>query len=353
MSNNLTHNYPPEDSIIPKGINCKYRLCRTHQSSYNFLHSTTKIDFEKSTPTLHFCCTEKFVRKMIFLLPFLLSTVLASENGGYYTCDEVALADDNQCIFALTGTQPDDWVTPAIPHDVDRTVGADFCRGVQSYAGTMLSVSPKPWVNGDELVGSTSKITGDDWNGYALIFELMAPLRDMMMYDPDALDQDTWDKYTRALTDCNAKTEDYVASRSGGTPYSTSQVYGYLKDPENKDIHHYILQYLEEGTMDLVCLSTDIVMDHCDAIREAAQHVDEHCNCWFDAYKAIYGVCPAVDIAFGECAGTTVATECTGGAIDSEAVDCGGDDETAVVPSGPPEGATGGPPAGGPPARRR
>ena len=294
---------------------------------------------------------------MIFLLPFLLSTALASENGGYYTCDEAALKDDNQCIFALTNTAPEDWVTPATNHSVDRSVGADFCREVQhldaSGVGTPLSVSPKPWANGDVLAGSTSKITGDDWNGYALIFELMAPLRDMMMYYPSALDQDTWDKYTRALTDCNVKTEDYVASRSGGTPYSTSEVYEYLKDPENKDIHHYILQYLEEGTMDLVCLSTDIVMDHCDAIREAAQHVDEHCNCWFDAYKAIYGACPVVDIAFGECAGTTVATECTEGPVDSDAVDCGGDDETAVVLPGPPDGATGGPPAGGPfPGRR-
>ena len=41
----------------------------------------------------------------------------------------------------------------------------------------MLTVSPKPWVNGDSLVGSESAITGDLWSGYTLIFELMAPLR--------------------------------------------------------------------------------------------------------------------------------------------------------------------------------
>ena len=40
----------------------------------------------------------------------------------------------------------------------------------------MLSVSPKPWVNGDNLVASSDPITGDVWS-YALIFELMAPLR--------------------------------------------------------------------------------------------------------------------------------------------------------------------------------
>ena len=41
----------------------------------------------------------------------------------------------------------------------------------------MLNVSPKPWVNGDSLVASNDPITGDLWSGYALIFEMMAPLR--------------------------------------------------------------------------------------------------------------------------------------------------------------------------------
>ena len=50
-----------------------------------------------------------------------------------------------------------------------------------------------------------------------------------MMYNPSELTEEVWKKYTRALTDCNSKTEDYVATRSGGTPWSTDQVYEYLK----------------------------------------------------------------------------------------------------------------------------
>ena len=151
--------------------------------------------------------------KLLFLFFALIASTFASDNGKYYKCDETTLAADNKCIFTLTGDQPDDWV-PIEKHDVDISVGADFYRGVQSYTGTMLSVSPKPWVNGDKLVGSSTKIEGDDWSGYALIFELMAPLRDMMMYEPDKLDQTTWDKYTKALTDCNAKTVDYIERTS-------------------------------------------------------------------------------------------------------------------------------------------
>ena len=206
-------------------------------------------------------------RSLMLVLLALVAGVFASDNGLYYKCDETKLADDNQCIFTLTGEQPDDWL-PVEEHNVDRTAGADFYRGVQSYAGLMLSVSPKPWANGDKLVGSSTKIEGDTWSGYALIFELIAPLRDMMMYHPDLLDADAWALWTRALTDCNAKTEDYVANREGGKHYSTSQVYEIMKNPNYKDIHYSILQYLEEGTIDLVCLSTNMEMTHCDGCNQ-------------------------------------------------------------------------------------
>jgi len=292
----------------------------------------------------------------VCLLLAACSLVFASENGGYYECDVGLLASDNQCIMALTGAQPDDWVTPAIPHDINHDVGADFYRGVQSYTGDMLSVSPKPWVNGDTLVATAedNAITGNGWS-YALLFELIAPLRDYVMFDPSALDDATWATWTRALTDCNAKTEDYVmrllASRSGGTPFSTDQVYGFITQPGYTDIHHYILQYLEEGAMDLVCLSTDLVMEHCDAIREAAGAIidqtlgTDRCNCWFDAYAAIYGACPVVDMEYTTCSGTVAPTVCTGVvAVDTsglvsadttslltdDATDEGTDDETEV-----------------------
>ena len=109
--------------------------------------------------------------------------------------------------------------------------------------------------------------------GVSIYCFLKIYFRDMMMYDPSALTPDVWAKYTRALTDCNSKTEDYVATRGGGSPYSTDQVYEYLLDPKGNDIHHFILQYLEEGTIDLVCLSTDLEMEHCDVMRDSANAI--------------------------------------------------------------------------------
>ena len=59
------------------------------------------------------------------------------------------------------GAQPEDWIQETVLHDINRDIGADFYRGVQSYDGeTMLSISPKPWVNGDSLVASDDPITG-------------------------------------------------------------------------------------------------------------------------------------------------------------------------------------------------
>ena len=295
---------------------------------------------------------EKLCRTLLLTLA-LTSTAFASENGGYYYCGEEALAN-NQCIFALTGSEPDDWIHEPVLHNVDRGVGDNFCRGVESYAGVMLSVSPKPWVNGDVLVGSSTAVTGDNWNAYTLIFELMAPLRDMMMYEPGKLDETTFAKYTKALTDCNSKITDYEARSGGGTPWSTEQVHAFVENPEYTDIHHYVLQYLEEGTMDLVCLTSDLVMEHCDAIREAAGWLNDgdRCNCWFDAYKAIYGECPVVDADFITCGLTSGSTECAHvQATVSDGVVCGGDDtegtdDAQSQPGG--AGQPGGQPAGQP-----
>jgi len=253
--------------------------------------------------------------KEIIFITFSLSVALGSDNGLYYVCDTSKLESQNECIFVLTGDQPDDWIQEPVEHDIDRDVGADFYRGVQSYDGeTMLNLSPKPWVNGDSLVGSDDPVTGDLWSGYTLIFELMAPLRDMMMYNPSALTADVWAKYTRALTDCNAKTEDAreLLERGGGQAFSTDQVYEFMTNPNGQDIHHFILQYLEEGTIDLVCLSTDLVMEHCDVIRAAAGATGgvDRCNCWFDAYNALYGECPKFDMTFTTCSGTVAPVDC-------------------------------------------
>ena len=38
----------------------------------------------------------------------------------------------------------------------------------------------------------------------------------------------------------------------------------------------------------------------------------DRCNCWFDAYKALYGECPKFDMAFTTCSGTVAPVDCAG-----------------------------------------
>lgn len=224
--------------------------------------------------------------------------VFASENGKYYVCDTTILKEKNECIFKETSDAPFD---TAAPHNIVR--GKDQYRQVVTAKGDALMVTPKPWTNGDNFLDTNKIVTGDLWN-YALAFDLVAPLRDVMMYTPSVVanNKTKWDIYTKAFTDCGIKTED--AQGDHGIALSTANVYQKLKDPAGKDIHHNILQYLEEGAIDLVCLVTSLDMPvRCNPIREKwAASIDTSCNCFFDAYEAMYGVQPNLgDNKFTNC----------------------------------------------------
>merc|ERR550514_727715 len=92
-----------------------------------------------------------------------------------------------------------------------------------------------------------------------------------MMYSPNtiAADPALWAKLTRAFADCNVKAHDEDFTKPDGSPgtaYSIESVYAALKSTTT-DIHHFVLQFLEEGAIDLVCLMTPLSMDRCDTIR--------------------------------------------------------------------------------------
>merc|ERR1712051_1003803 len=81
------------------------------------------------------------------------------------------------------------------------------------------------------------------------------------------------------------------------------------------------LQFLEEGTIDLVCLAVpSLSMSRCDTIRAAAGVAEGGaCNCWFDAYQGLYNAQPEVvePSAFSTCTfdGTTPASDVDNGSL--------------------------------------
>merc|ERR1719482_1932551 len=205
------------------------------------------------------------------------------------------------------------------PHNIDRSVAKDGFRQVSDASGSPLRVSPKPWTQGDKLTKSAN-LLADDLIAYAEIFELVAPLRDAMMYDPKSLSTDAtrWGVLTKSLVDCKIKEQDTTMEKGGQTKtvYSVAGVYALLKKAGGVDTHHSILQFLEEGTIELACLAVpEMKMDHCDAVRKANAVTTEPSTCWHQAYKGMYGSLPRTKgSGASDPATTTAASGSTTGA---------------------------------------
>merc|ERR1712228_401947 len=100
-----------------------------------------------------------------------------------------------------------------------------------------------------------------------------------------------WARLTKAFVDCQIKAHDETFAKpdgSEGTAYSVDNVYELLKNPDGQDIHHSILQFLEEGAIDLVCLMTSLSMDRCDQIR-STNNISSTSTCWETSYVDMYG----------------------------------------------------------------
>lgn len=236
---------------------------------------------------------------------------IASANGLLYVCDTTRLASNNQCIFAASSTN----TIGATPHNINRAVAADGFRIVRDINGTQLTVTPKPWSQGDVLAASTTQQTGDALN-YVKAFEMVAPLRDKMMYDPASLTGSAaeWAKYTKAFADCSIKTTTEQVTHGSGTvtAYGTADVYALMANPNNQDIHNGVLQYLEEGAIDLVCVMTQLSMDRCTTMRTTLNiPTGGTSTCWQAAYDALYNSAATTTTTAATTATTTTAPATT------------------------------------------
>jgi len=221
--------------------------------------------------------TDSFVQVKASLGKILLAR---SDNGKKFECDVTKLASENLCYFVATA---DNDIGGAYPHDIDPCIADDGYRKVVDSSGSDLVLSPKPWQTGDTLEASDSEVTGDLLL-YSKAFEMLAPLRDAMMYEPEVLKDDPteWAFLTRALKDCGLKENDEQGSH--GIALSRDNVYEKLKYTTT-DSHHNILQFIEEGSIDLVCAMTSSSsltdFERCKTVRESATYDP---TCWEAAY---------------------------------------------------------------------
>jgi len=279
---------------------------------------------------------------MLFLLSFIFLRGEGSTNGKLYVCDgqTTTEAAGTYCVFAIDESECStddslDCLTAPLEGNslVDITQQGLGGAMVAGSNGMQMGVSPRPWTEGDQLVTAPSAVSGDDWAN-ALAFSMVAPLRNKMMMTPwEVYPQDQWELYTNAFTDCMIKLVDGEAN-----DLSSTNVHAQLNQATDGGPVHTPLQYLEEAAIDLVCLMTDLDMsgsrrllsdDRCAAIREVwGIQSGTRCDCWTDAYVAMFGSEPEVEQGFfSDCSvvGTpTVPTETDSGSDDSDSGTGGG-----------------------------
>jgi len=228
----------------------------------------------------------------------LISIVLSSPNGTYYACDTVA-PDDGVCKFIVTDEGTANLAFPG-QGNADNT-GGDYTAltyGVANGSNTQLSPSPAPWTDGTQIrpidISGGAYSEGD--YAYALAFRLTYELRNELMYEPATLklDEDRFDKLTQSFRDCSIKTE-----VDGGIA-STDSLKEIFFSANGVTSQHTVLQYLEEGVIDLVCTMLDHTQvgpletfERCIKIEDLTVKPigdeDKLCDCWQSAFVALTG----------------------------------------------------------------
>ena len=123
-----------------------------------------------------------------------------------------------------------------------------------SSSGEILKATGRPAFDGDDLIESSQDgMTGDE-KAFHKVMAIMFPIRNALMYDIATVTQPEWDELVKDLAKRAIKETTYT---DGVTPrdnyYGRQGVFGLAKNPEDKDIHHEVMRFLEEAGLYLLC----------------------------------------------------------------------------------------------------
>jgi len=123
-----------------------------------------------------------------------------------------------------------------------------------SSSGEILKATGRPAFDGDDLIESSQDGMTDDEKAFHKVMAIMFPIRNALMYDIATVTQSEWDELVKDLAKRAIKETTYT---DGVTPrdnyYGRQGVFGLAKNPEDKDIHHEVMRFLEEAGLYLLC----------------------------------------------------------------------------------------------------
>uniref|UniRef100_A0A7S2R9Q9 Uncharacterized protein n=1 Tax=Mucochytrium quahogii TaxID=96639 RepID=A0A7S2R9Q9_9STRA len=228
-----------------------------------------------------------FVQRLIVFGGGFALGGFGSPTAAKWQCLQSALQDENICVFAPTESS-----MLYAPHRVDISFGDEAESQVQSTtSGDALALSGKPFDTCEDLVQSSSTISGDDL-AFVKLFEMVSLVRNYAMFAPQQLNTSVWANITQMFTDCDIK----MTTSLSGTPkeqyYSNVDLLELMLDPKGKDIKNEVLKYLEESQNELICIMTQTGswdnMGHCDAFRSKRNLTEgQSSTCWEARYAEL------------------------------------------------------------------
>tara|TARA_Y100001936_G_scaffold186775_1_gene184703 strand:+ start:5865 stop:6647 length:783 start_codon:yes stop_codon:yes gene_type:complete len=159
------------------------------------------------------------------------------------------------CIF--TGSPHQTGLKPGTNNIIDRAGNVLFSinAAVASNAtGELLMPSGRPAFDGDEMIMFNTNDMDADEKAFHRTMAIMFPIRNMLMYDIETATSNEWNNLVEELTKRDIKQITYTG---GPTPkdnfYSTEGIFKLAKQPNNRDIHHDVMKFLEESGLYLLC----------------------------------------------------------------------------------------------------
>jgi hypothetical protein len=213
-------------------------------------------------------------RIICFQAAVLASLFVGCQPADHYACE---IDEAGYCIF--TGTPHQTGLKPETDDIIDREGRFLFSMGdalAANASGEVLEAKGTPAADGDDLIESSQGDLTNDEKAFHKVMAIMFPVRNALMYDIPDMQQEEWDILVLELERRQIKETTYT---DGATPqdnyYGRQGVFDLAKNPEDQDIHHAVMKFLEEAGLYLLCHVTSD--DFNDMLQET--HPEGHDPC--------------------------------------------------------------------------